>query len=418
MALVIFHLQDNAGVPLGGVTANATSTLGNWSSVTNQCGDVVDPGDQIAGVTLAPGSYSITFSKPGYATHVLAATIGGSGVIRQALDSGAPVLPAVPARAHICGLRTSLQGLTYQTAQWGSIPAWFYGALTTTDQAAARAAHKAAGDTHIPVPISEAYRESGTLWPADLREGYDFAYDLDSLRTVLLSVIMDGLFVDLPLAGDGMSRSPHPSRGEYNDPVGKTYGFQWLMQELPRIVRGLQGDGTAARPDLTPYILFRPGWDACFYGWSIDFEVPDLQPTRVRQFGELFRSLLPQGHLAIEHTPGNIPVGNGPSDYAPGGMMTTYDTVLSEFGDVHSDSCWQVVARMVPSYTRPPDQPASDDPHPPHYLAVDTLRGPYFYVAFEPTIGGVYQWARGQCTLADVNAVRAYTRAMGCTLVG
>jgi len=418
MALVIFHIEDTTGAPLGGVTATATSLQGNWASTTNTCGDVIDPGSGIAGVTLTAGVYSITFSKPGYATHVLPATIGGSGVIRQALDSVAPVLPAAPARATVCGLKTSLAGLTYTTTQYGPIPAWFYAGLTTTDRTQARSAHAAAGDTHIPIGISEAYREPGTLWPAALCEGYDYAYNLAAFREILMPVIAAGFCVDLPLAGDGMSVNGNPGQGQYNDPVGKTYGHEWLMHNFARIAAGLQGDGTAAAPDLTPYILFRPGWDGVFYGWGVPGEVPDQQPDRVRRFGELFRSVLPNGYLAIEHTTGTIPCGEGGADYAVGGLMRNYDTVLSEFDDVHADSCWQIVARMVPHYTRPPDQPAGDDPHPPYYLAPGTARGPYVYVAFEPTIGGVYQWARGQCTVADVNTVRAYLHGLGATLTG
>lgn len=322
------------------------------------------------------------------------------------------VLPAAPTRAQVCGLKTSLQGLTYHTTQFGPIPAWFYAGLNPIDRAIARADHKAVGDTHIPISISAAYKEAGTLWPDALKEGYDFTQDLDGFRAILTEVICDGLFVDLPLAGDGLGAGPG-----YNDPVGNTYGHQWLMANLPRFVKALQGDG-ATKPDLTPYIIFRPGWDAVFYGWGVDGEVPDRQPDRVRDFGALFRRLLPNGYLAIEHTPGNIPCGEGGGDFAPGGIMRTYDTILSEFKTVHEDSCWQVVARMVRPYHRPPDQTAGDDPNPPFYLAPGTERGPYFYVAFEPTKGGVYEWCRGNCTLADVEDVRSYLRGLGCALTG
>jgi hypothetical protein len=98
--------------------------------------------------------------------------------------------------------------------------------------------------------------------------------------------------------------------------------------------------------------------------------------------------------------------------------MQNYDTILSEFNTVHEDSCWQIVARMVPHYVRPADQPAGDDPHPPYYLFPGNPRGRYFYVAFEPTVGGVYQWCRGACTLKDVEDTRAYLRALGCELTG
>jgi hypothetical protein len=325
----------------------------------------------------------------------------------------APPFPPPPSRDQVCALKVSLQGLTYTTQQFGAFPAWFYAALLPADQASARATHRTAGDTHITISISEAYREPGTLWPEALKDGYDFTNSLQSLRDVITPAILDGFFIDLPLAGDGMGAGP-----DYNDPVGRTYGYDWLMTNLPRIITSLQGDGTPTNPDLTPFILFRPGWDAVFYGWGIPGEVPDQQPDRVRKFGELFRSLLPNGYLAIEHTPGNIPCGEGGSDYAPGGLMQTYDTILSEFNTVHEDSCWQIVARMVADYHRPADQPAGDDPYPPFYLSHGTPRGRYYYVAFEPTKGGVYEWCRGHCTLDEVNEVRAYLHSLGAELTG
>lgn len=354
----------------------------------------------------------------GMATYLLQAADGGTAeTMRESIRESpewhylhdTPPLPAAPSRDQVCVLQTSLQGLTYHTAQFGDIPAWFYAGLSLEDRQTAREAHKAAGDTHIPISISAAYKESGTLWPDLLKQGYDFAYDLNALRAVITPIIQEGLFVDLPLAGDGQSVSPHPNQFDYNDPVGKTYGFQWLMNEFPRIVAGLQGDGTLAKPDLTPYIIFRPGWDGVFYGW---------EPSQVDAFGKLFRQLLPNGYLAIEHNTGHIPCGEGGADYQPGGLMRNYDTILSEFDDVHMDSCWQIVARMVPVYHRPADQPTGDDPNPPFYLAPGTPRGPYFYVAFEPTIGGVYQWCRGNCSLQDVVDVRSYLKSLGVKYTG
>lgn len=406
MAQIIFHVQGPTGFPIGGAVLSATSpTVGPWQRATNACGDCI--------TDLTPAHYDITIVAPGFVTRDLPADLADCGIITIGLESGGHVLPAIPTRDQVCALRTSLAGLTYNTTQYGPIPAWFYGALTPEDRVIARQAHRAAGDTHIILPISEAYREPGTLWPDALKEGYDWTADLETLRNMCIETISEGFFIDMPLAGDGLSTGTG-----YNDPVGRTYGYEWLMVNLERIIRALHGDDTPQRPDLTPYILFRPGWDAVFYGWGRAGEVPDQQPTRVNAFGTLFRKLLPTGHLAIEHTPGNIPCGEGGTDYAPGGLMRNYDTILSEFNTVHEDSCWQIVARMVATYHRPFDQPAGDDPHPPFYLAPGTDRGPYFYVAFEPTQGGAYEWARGRCTLADVNATRDYLRSLGCRLTG
>jgi hypothetical protein len=139
----------------------------------------------------------------------------------------------------------------------------------------------------------------------------------------------------------------------------------------------------------------------------------------VKAFGEQFRQVLPAGYLSIEHTPGNIPVGLGPSDWAPGGLMQTYDALLSEYATVHEDSYWQVVGRCIDPYYRPADMPAGDDPHPPKYLpGQQTPRGPFFYVAFEPTQNGVYEWCRGRCSREAMQQQDGYMRGTGVTLTG
>lgn len=411
-------VKDGDGKPIPGllVTANNEITGESFSRSTDGSGyaDVAMLGKSMVGDRVTFSVLDPEYRFKGKVQGDALVITDANQVIEVTLVpfEKASVLPPVPTRAQVCALKTSLQGLTYHTAEFGDIPAWFYAMLTPTDRAQARSDHRSTGDTHITIPIAEAYQEPGTLWPEALKAGYDYTQNLDALRAICTEVIAAGFFVDMPLAGDGIGDGPG-----YNDPVGRTYGFGWLMNNLARIVTHLKGDGVTI-PDLTPYIIFRPGWDGVFYGWGVPGEIPDLQPTRVKQFGELFRSLLPGGYLAIEHTPGNIPCGEGGADFAPGGLMRAYDTILSEFTTVHEDSCWQVVARMVPHYNRPSDQPSGDDPNPPFYLAPGTERGPYFYVAFEPTIGGVYQWCRGWCSLEDVNTVRAYLRGLGCALTG
>lgn len=449
--LVIFHLQDDQGHPLGGVLGDSVGGPGPWLAQSNPCGDMITELQGYVSPDQPITHYDITFLKAGYETLTLPADIGDCGIITQALvkttapippkpvipPSGGP-LPSVPTRAQVCAVQHSLAGLTYHTTEFGDVPAWFYGRLNTADRAEARACHRAAGDTHIPFPVTEAYREPGTLWPPALADGYDYTNDLDTYRAIASEAISDGFFLDCALGGDGLST------GEgYNDPTGRTYGCGWLMKNLERMLRALQGDGTPDQPDLTPYIIFRPGWDAVFYGWGGVEVAPmssqrglrwrfargavpaqqstqelDDQQTRVKKFGELFRSILPAGYLSIEHTPGNIPVGEGGGDYAPGGLMTTFDTILSEYDTFHQDSYWQIAGRMISPYHRPPDQPAGDDPHPPFYLAPGSPRGPYFYCAFEPTRPGVYEWCRGNCTREQMQHEDAYIRATGITLTG
>jgi hypothetical protein len=446
LPLIILHVQDVFGKPIGGVRAAATGDPGPWESVTNNCGDVIDPVTGAAGVSLTPAHYEITFSKAGYETLTMPADILDSGIIVQALETnssngggGHPgTLPPPPGRTAVCSVQHSLAGLTYHTKQFGDVPAWFYGKLNTEDRAEARACHRAAGDTHIPFPLTEAYREPGTLWPPELREGYDYTADADlpTYRAIAAEAIADGFWIDCAMGGDGLGLGP-----DYNDPVGRTYGCGWLMANMGRMLRALEGDGTPEMPDLTPYICFRPGWDAVFYGWGgvevagQQYTTPlrwrflgpqptpsaqelDDQQRRVKAFGERFREMLPNGFLSIEHTPGNIPVGEGGGDYQPGGLMTTFDTMMGEYNTFHEDSYWQIAGRMLDEYHRPPDQPAGDDPNPPKYLGPDSPRGPYFYVVFEPTKNGVYEWCRGRCSIESIKQEDAYIRATGATLTG
>jgi hypothetical protein len=441
--LVLFHVEDAHGAPLAGASATAISDNGDWASSTNPCGDVIDPGTGIAGVMLSPGDYKITFSKAGYTDRPLDVTIVAEGPpIRVGLErahgggGGSGTLPPIPTRAQVCAVQHSLAGLTYHTKEFGDVPAWFYGALNAEDRAEAREQHRKAGDTHIPFPLTEAYREPGTLWPPELREGYDYTSDLDTYRVIAHEIIADGFFIDAPMGGDGLGEGPG-----WNDPVGKTYGCQWLLANMERILLAMQGDGTHARPDLNKYICWRPGWDAIFYSWGdpaaaaqglrwrwtrirdahptpLTAKQLDEQQARVKLFGERFRQILPEGYLSIEHTPGNIPCGEGGQDYSPGGLMTTYDTIMGEYNHFHEDAYWQVAGRMISPYHRPPDQPADDDTHPPFYLGPGSPRGPYFYVVFEPAEKGVYEWCRGRCTREEMQQEDAYIRATGATLTG
>ncbi len=143
----------------------------------------------------------------------------------------------------------------------------------------------------------------------------------------------------------------------------------------------------------------------------------DWLPEHVEAFGKLFRSVLPNGYLAIEHSTGHIPLGNGPADYEHGGMMSTYDTILSEFGSVleHNEAVWQVAGRLLgPAYRRPSDQPPDSDPNgAPWYLHSGTSRGPYFTIAYEYD---TYMWVRGW-PVHYVDEDRAYLKSLGYQVV-
>lgn len=312
-----------------------------------------------------------------------------------------PPLPPVPTRDQVCSIRTSFQGLTVQTYQFGSLP-WFGAALSwldPEDRQAVYVAKKAVGDTHCEVILSGSYTEPNQAYQNI--PGVDLSGNLPALVALVAEILAHGFTPMLFLAGDGQSNPD----GGYNDPVGMTYGHDWLMRHLPSVVTALQGGPT----DLAQHVLFIPGFDGVFYGW---------EPEQVAAFGALFRQLLPNGYLGIEHNTGHLPVGNGPADYAPSGPMQAYDVILSEFDKpLGQDSTWQVAARMLgPAYNRPADQPAGDDPPPaPFYLAAGTPRGKFYTCGFEFL---TYWWVRSQVTVVEVAAARQSLRNLGYQWVG
>src|SRR4029077_5258746 len=120
--LVLFHVEDPTGHPIANAAAASTGGPGPWQSMTNPCGDVVNPKDGLAGVMLRAGDYTVTFSAAGYVDRTLPVHIATEGPpIRVGLEraagggGGGGTLPPVPTRAQVCSVQHSLAGLTYQT---------------------------------------------------------------------------------------------------------------------------------------------------------------------------------------------------------------------------------------------------------------------------------------------------------------
>lgn len=295
-----------------------------------------------------------------------------------------------------------MQGFTFRSSQFGDLP-WFEAALSSlneSDRRALYAAKHAMGDTHCLLDISWNYAEPGQPYGSGNRvPPRDMTGDLPAFRALVEEVIRAGFIPVVFLAGDGQSNP----RGGYNDPVGWTYGYQWLYAQLGRI-RSIPDEWQK----LLPYVVFVPGFDGVFYGWD---------PYQVAAFGARFRLICRLCHLALEHNIGHIPVGGGPADYAIGGPMSTYDVILSEFDpdNLLQDSTWQVAGRLLgPLWRRPPEMPAGDDPNPPCYTCVPTLRGPYMVIPFEYD---TYRWVRGQVTAAQVSVHRQYLTRLGYPVV-
>ncbi len=379
---------------------------------------------KLQGTMTDGNAYSVSVSIPVAAVNVTL-RVGGMQVNPQDIVlppvvpfKGGSALPAVPTREQVCGAVTWLQGLDYDTVEFGVIPAWGLEVLSPESRQRAYQAHHAVGNTQVHFELTGSYKEPNTLWPDLIRNGADYSQNLPEFKKRIREVVCNGFFPDIPLGGDGQSVNDNPQFGEYNDPVGSTYGYQWLMLHLEEVLKAMRGDADSACPDgedLTKYCMFRPGWDAVFYGWT---------PEQVNQFGILFRTILPNGYLAIEHDMGHIPVGNGPADYEPGGIMQNYDTIMSEFpnmlarnSDQNPDTnpgtqTWMIVDRMARPWNRPADMPNGPrwDPDPPFYLAAPTPRGPFFYNKYEYA---EYDYSHGRCTKQDVQNCRGYLVSLG-----
>lgn len=266
-------------------------------------------------------------------------------------------LPPIPPRLDVLRINYRFQGETFDLPDYGPLPWWEVMAwLEAPARREAYAIKDRLGDTHVILDLMGAYREPGTPYN-DPRFGQDFSDRLPEFRALCLEALCRPTpkWIDLRLGGDGQGY----------DPVGLTRGFDWLMSNFERIARGL-GE------DLWPYIIWGPGYDGIFYGWS---------PEQVEAFGELFRAVIPNGYLLLETD--KLPLGEGGPipDFGPGGRMRAYDVVCSEFNgwvgaqplntflgydaDGHAlypgNAIWQICGRLSRDYRRPADQPANAD---------------------------------------------------------
>lgn len=406
---VYIHVQGSSGAPLAGALVSGVpkGSEGSWQALTNSCGDLINPVDGLPGVVLTDDTYQVTVSHPTGQTRQLPITIAGPGdPIRIGLQ---PLpFPPAPSRDAICRVRVGFQGVTVSTKQFGAFPA--FGPETTTlndeDLISYCQQCRAAGFTHSEIAVSWQYIEADYAYPVP---GADLSQNLpELLRRIQLMITQGGMLgVLVFMAGDGRSVTGPDGSYVYNDPQGHTYGFDWLMVNLKRIL-------TALTP-VKPYVVIVPGYDGVFYGWgaaSGEPPTPDLQPTRIANFGKLFRSLWPDGYLALEHSGGNLPLGSGASDYITGGPLDPYDVILSEFSSPpNDDKFWQIAPRLNgPAYVRPPDQPGGDDPTPPWDAAPPTTRGPRYTCAYE---FGTYPWVRSKASAATIQQWREYLGRYG-----
>jgi hypothetical protein len=309
---------------------------------------------------------------------------------------GAAPFPPPPTRTQVCSVRPYFAGLTVVTQQFGTLP-WYDMALfclaAESDRQAVYAAKRAVGATHCLMSFDPD--EGGPvnrLGPyKDIRIPYSHMGHPDLMRRDTREVITSGFTPMVNLGCDHEDGVPY---------------FQNALDRLRALVECLKADPA----DLTQYVLVMPGWDGTFYGWT---------PEEITEFGRVFRQLLPNGYLAIEHDPGHIPIGGGAGDWSSSGPMSTYDVLLSEYsyGDdaPPSDGMFQVACRLLgAAWVRPPEcEPYMDHNYAvAHwYLGQGSPRGPYFAIAFE--WWATFDWVQWATTADAIAQQRAYLSALG-----
>lgn len=220
--------------------------------------------------------------------------------------------------------------------------------------------------------------------------------------------------------------------GDGNDPGEPDHdsgalGFSWLMANFPAIYAFMQ-DGD----DLTPWIVFGPGFDGVIPAW---------QPwSRVNAFLRLARAVIAEGGtgaLCLEFSAGywswsgerddlgtddgrmvdvvlyEFPIDWGPPAAPPASLLLPdgSDWAPTATNDQRAPwtQIWLINRFLGNRYIRPASQPANYEPHPPA-ANPSTPRGPKFFIMWERT---TYLWTRKNCDISIVHQQTAVVRDLG-----
>lgn len=421
---VAFVVRDTTGGVREGVTVqlNDLTPPGYHYGVTNHDGYVAFgnvTGALVATDTMLTQADCPTYVKPltltaGVNLTVRVGEYGAPPDVQLPAFECKPILPPPPTRVQALTMCMSFQGLTVQTQQYGELP-WWEAPLTWLDlqsdreavYAAKHANHNAFcpnGDTHAMVFVPHGdplYNEWGQAYSPDKFGARDWTNGnqgpMDPKFVALVTEVRQHGFIPFIVGAE-----------EYGNPdVGKAIQQAKIMHDALR---------DAPAGDLREHGVFLPGFDGVFYGWEPSHVV-------IPQWAAAIRSWCSWCFIAIEHQTGHIPLGEGPSDWTPTGLMKDFDAVYSEFNDDQfDDTVWQIGGRLLgPAYIRPPEQPANDDPNPPHYLEQGSPRGPFVTCAMEFGTYGYVRWYYGPTPQANdehVAGQRAYFVKTGWTCGG
>jgi hypothetical protein len=313
------------------------------------------------------------------------------------LNSSRKPLPPIPSRQELLGINTSFMGgIIIDSPTYKKMP-WWDAALSWCDLAtrqlvyAAKKANQAqlatGPETHCILEVP-----SGAPLYNEWNQFYDPAKfgPLDwTNRLTKLDKQFDDLCFEIIEAG-------------FKVHIAMDENFHVSIQVIQLVAQRLKDLG------ISKYCVAMPGYDGVFYGWPPDW---------IAEWFNTSRAINPDLSLIMEFDPGHIPVGNGPADYAPDGLLKNCDGILAETRWPPDNTIWGVFERCYLGYKQPPDQDV-DFPPAPFYL-LDCDRGPRYFNGFETN--WPYNWVRINpdnddevtAARAQLSQIRGYFRSVG-----
>lgn len=393
-----YHTSDKFGGSLiadGKLQIDVPDIVGISNGITF---NLITPGYSFIGRALSPdtlgGSRPLTNPETGQLYNI---TLVPGNPFRNAY-------PPVPTRIEVLGVNMHFRGgLIVRSEIYGNMPWWptALSWLNKNDRMEVYNVCRNAKNTHILIEIPNGlplYNEYNQFYSPDKFGALDWTNgETDLSHGPFLSLVDEVI----------------------------SQGFKYIInmdERQPNSARIIRLVMNALSDEQLKYGFTMPGYDGVFYGWL---------PQQIMDWATAARRIKPNAYLGIEHQPGRIPVGNGPTDYDLNGMMQGYDIILGEFGGINAypqdnigylenDATWQVLGRMIRPYHRDPRQVG--DPNPPFYL-IDSPRGPRTYCFFETD--EPYNWVR--INPNDNNAIaaqqkqiadeRAYAIQLGCKFI-
>lgn len=260
--------------------------------------------------------------------------------------------------------------------------------LVLTDQNRAKewiSILKFAGSTHITLALSGDYAENLGWAPRYPISGSDFTQDLSTFLEIIDWVVDNSGFIPIiKLAGDGQGY----------DRVGWTYGWQWLMDNMERIINGLDKYRTQA--------LWSSGYDGCFPNWS---------PEQTIQYIQKLRSLVGEdGCIDTEFGNEYCHMGNGAADWSDDklGGLDTFSVELvpapNNLTQLDVNGPQQIAARLLGPAKRNID-PKNDGPY---YLQNTTNKNITMCIFETVALPISRKWSTPQDAIDIANKIASY----------